>query len=415
MNNLTTPDVLIVGCGPSGMAAALELAKDEKKQILLVDRDDGAGGLPRFCDHPGFGWEYTRRLHSGPGFVRHMLNKIRQQKNIHVLLRATVTAIDSGPRVSLVSVEHGMMHVTPKAVLVATGVRESTRAARSICGHRPVDAFINTGQLQQMNMRGVTTLKGRRTLIVGTELVSFSALLSAREAGIHVAGMVEKETQIQSWPILKTGVETLLRVPVYTGTSIEFVEGNSRSVKAVNLRQDSKSISVHCDLIIMTGDWQADSFMAESSGLQVETVTRAISTDQHFRTENAGVFATGNVTHPVATTGQCANEGKKAGAVINNYLAGNIVEERAVVSLSARNADLMLSPQELDTGNLPETLMIRTTRSYQSVRLTVSQNGEPIHEFIVKGLKAFTGKKISLSEITHKLDLTRDMDFSLEA
>lgn len=418
MTNLDTPDVLIVGSGPSGMAAAIELAKDPNKTIQLVDRDDELGGLPRFCDHLGFGLEYTKRLQSGPVFVRYMLNKIKQYPNITVLARTTVTKIALGPTVSLISAELGMINCQPKAVLLATGVREATRAARTICGHRPQNGLINTGQLQQMNTRNVNNLQGRSAVILGTELVSFSALLSARKAGINIVGFIEKETRIQTFKLIKPIVEKILRTPIYTQSEVKFITGNSEQITAIEITRHKQTQSIPCDLVLMTGDWQADSFLAELSNVGVDIATRAISTDQYSRTNIPGVFATGNVTHPVATSGFCANEGKITGRIINNFLDNALPPQELVMSIKAAKNVLLTTPQQLHIANgiaeLPDFFDVRTSKSFDKARIIISQGDNVLSHYDVNNIMAYTRKKVPMSPIKHGLDLSQDLTITLE-
>lgn len=418
MFNLEKPDALIVGCGPSGMAAAIELAKDPKKQILLVDRDDQAGGLPRFCDHPGFGIEYSKRLHSGPAFVSYMLKKIAKFSNIKLLTRTTVTQLVSGPSAVLVSTEFGVINCNPKSILVATGVREATRASRMICGHRPNNSMINTGQLQQINHRNITSMKGRKAVILGTELVSFSALLSARQAGIKIIAFVEAEQNLQSFNIIKPVVEKILRVPIYTNTQVEFVKGDSNNIEAVQVITNGESHTIPCDMLILTGDWQGDSYISEQSGIKVDNATRAISTDQSLETNIAGIFATGNVTHPVETSGSCANEGKQAGVILNDFLSGKLAGKKQSISIEAGHNILLATPQKLhfsDIAELPQTILIRTEKSFTNVMVIFSQGDKELYRHKVKSLRAFTGKKIPLTDIKTQLNPTLALSIRLEA
>jgi thioredoxin reductase len=325
MAKIVDPEALIIGAGPCGIAAALELAKKSsrsKEAILIVDRDDGLGGFPRFCLHPGFGMEYTWRIQRGPAFVRSMLAKIARQPSIRVLSRTTATEIMDGPRVTIVSAEYGMMTLSPKVVLIATGVRESTRAERRIGGHRPSDGFVTTGELQQSIIRGVDTFRGRHALIVGSELVSFSALLSARRAGIRVVGMVEQKRYVQSFRWLKLGVESLMGIPVYTNATINRVAGNSDEIESIEISQGDRALSLVADLLIMTAAWQADSALAESSKIEVEPPTRRIITNERKETSRKGVFAAGNVARPITTAGRCARDGAEAAVSMAEYLVG---------------------------------------------------------------------------------------------
>ena len=147
-------DVVVVGAGPAGLAAAASLASRGVSRILVVDRDDEVGGLPRFCHHPGFGWEYTHRLDSGPGFVRRLLRAL-DPGAVTVATRTSVLTVRPGPEIEIVGVDCGHARLRPQAVVLATGVRERPRSARLVPGRRPGQGILTTGQLQQMAARGV--------------------------------------------------------------------------------------------------------------------------------------------------------------------------------------------------------------------------------------------------------------------
>ncbi len=322
-------DVLIVGSGPAGLAAALELARDENRQILVVDRDDAPGGLPHYAAHPGFGWEYTGQpWHTGHAFTAHMLQKIAARPNIRLLTRTTLLSLHPGPSATLLNPEAGEFSCAPRAILLATGTREAARAPRLIGGNRPEHAFLSTGFLQQWLTRGLPKpfpVHGAgRAVIVGTEWVAFSAWLSARKLGLHVTAFVEGQSRIQAPEVVGSGMSRFFGMPIYTSAVISGVESTPRGLAGVEIQQGEHRRFLPCEHIILTGGWQADSAEAEASGLDVQPATRSLIVDQFFRTSLRGVWACGNVLQPVLTSGLCARQGKAAGASVSRQLAGSI-------------------------------------------------------------------------------------------
>ncbi|MBM3524904.1 MAG: FAD-dependent oxidoreductase, partial [Alphaproteobacteria bacterium] len=146
--------VVIVGAGPAGLAAAHALVERGVRDIVVIDRDDAPGGLPRFCHHPGFGWEYTHRLETGPRFVNRLLGAV-DASAVRVVPRTTALAIHPGLEVEIVGVELGHARLRTRAVVLATGIRERPRSARLAPGRRPERGVMTTGQLQQLVARGV--------------------------------------------------------------------------------------------------------------------------------------------------------------------------------------------------------------------------------------------------------------------
>lgn len=311
-------EIIVIGAGPAGLAAAAALADRGVERILIVDRDDEPGGLPRFCSHLGFGWEYTHRLETGPGLVRRLLRRL-DSKTVTLLTRTSVLSIRGGPRVEIVSAKHGHMHVEPRAVLLATGIRERPRSARMVPGRRPAQGILTTGQLQQMVARGIP-VDGRRALVVGTEHVSFSILLTARHAGLEIVGMVGSENRVMSYAGAAL-VARAMGVQIYLSTVIDDITGAER-VEAVTLRGSSGQRSIACDTVIFSGDFIPDSALIPGSGIELASATSGPSVDQYGRTSASGIFAAGNVLRAVESSGFAAIEGARVGANAATYLEG---------------------------------------------------------------------------------------------
>src|SRR5690606_23940253 len=109
------PAVAIVGAGPAGLAAALALTRRDVAPGVVIERDEAPGGLPRFCRHPGFGWEYTHRLESGPRFAARLLAQLRDQP-IQILTRTSALALGAGPTLTITGPQTGPLELTPRAV-----------------------------------------------------------------------------------------------------------------------------------------------------------------------------------------------------------------------------------------------------------------------------------------------------------
>src|SRR5262245_1381882 len=129
------PRVLIVGAGPAGLAAAHALSQQGVGGILVIDRDDAPGGLPRFCHHPGFGLEYARWPYTGPGFARRLLRNL-DGADVRIQCRTTLLSLRDGPEAEVVGPLLGLRRLRPQAVILATGIRESNRGNLAVPGGR---------------------------------------------------------------------------------------------------------------------------------------------------------------------------------------------------------------------------------------------------------------------------------------
>ena len=314
------PTVLIIGGGPAGLRAAAELAPRVDGQVLVLERESTAGGIPRHSDHPGYGIRDLRRFISGPKYA-----KILRAKALHagatIVENATVT--DWAGDLSLaVTTPAGRITVTANAVVLATGARERPRAARLIPGDRSRGVY-TTGHLQNLVHRGHEKI-GRRAVIVGSELVSFSAAMTLKHVGCRTVLMTTEYPKPDSYwlfarvglPYFRTKVATRTRVvsiigrPEVTGVEIENIDTGERRV-------------VNCDTVILTGDWIGDNELARAAGLELDRGSRSPLVDAALRTSRPGVFAIGNLVHPVDTADIAALDGAAVAEHVLAYLKGS--------------------------------------------------------------------------------------------
>ena len=373
--------VVIVGTGPAGLAAARTLTARRVHPVLVVDRDDGPGGLPRYCQHLGFGWEYTGRLESGARFARHLLSDL-DASGCRVVTRTTVLKIRPGPAVEMVGPETGLIELRPRAVILATGIRERPRAARLVPGGRPERGVLTTGQLQQMVTRGVP-LSGKRAVVVGSEHVSFSALLTARHGGMRVAAMVEPGERILSFPIAGPIARVLFGVSIRLRTSVEDIFGREK-VEGIVVRGPEGKETIACDSVVFTGDFVPDAPLVRASNIEIDPYTGGPVIDQMMRTSMSGVFAAGNLLRPVETSGVAALEGARAGACVAAYLRETLEMPGRHVPIGLGDGIRYLVPQRWslderepeDAPILRPSLRVKTDQPKSRVVLSVG--GVPV-------------------------------------
>jgi NADPH-dependent 2,4-dienoyl-CoA reductase/sulfur reductase-like enzyme len=341
------PEILIIGAGPAGLAAALAMAERGVRDIVIIDRDDAPGGLPRFCRHPGFGWEYARRPLSGPGFVRYLLHRL-ERFSIPIYLGTTMLSLAPGPTVTLTGPKTGYRKGAPKVVLIATGIREANRGNRVIVGPRPEFGVLTTGQLQQAVARGARFPDWmRRVAVVGTEHVAFSAIWTAHEAGLKVTTLLGPEDRIQSFAIAGWAAR-LFGIGVRVGCSDFRIEGDGQRLSAIIAKTASGRIVVPCDGVVFTGNWIPEIAAFGAEGPLIDSRTRGPVIDQAMRTSISGIFAAGNVLHPVESSGWAALEGQRAGALVAKYLEGKISAQQGMNEIKVGSGLEYIVPQRWD-------------------------------------------------------------------
>jgi thioredoxin reductase len=290
--------VAIVGGGPSGLSAAIELRRLGVGHVTVYEREQRAGGIPRHTNHLGFGIRDLHRVMSGPRYARTLVGHVRSA-GVHLRLGTPVFSLDD---------------IDADAVVLATGARERPRAARLVPGDRPA-GILTTGSLQQLAMAGQRV--GTRAVIVGAEHVSFSAILTLAHVGCRSVAMVTPLPRHQSYGVVKLAAASLRRVPVLTGVDVAEIIGRRR-VEHVMLT-DGRQID--CDTVVFTGCWIPDNELARRSGLTMNPAIKGPTVDATFRTSREDVFAIGNLVHRVAAADRCALDGKAVAAAVVRSLA----------------------------------------------------------------------------------------------
>ena len=330
-------DVLIAGAGPAGLAAAIELRKLGVGDVLAVDREQEAGGIPRHCAHTGYGVRDLHRLMTGPAYARHY-RLAASAAGVTVRTGTTLTgwqgagwqgsgwqgvapAQQAGMMTATLTSQSGIEDVQARAVLLATGCRERPRSARLVPGSRPA-GVMTTGELQQRVYLHRQRLAGR-ALIVGAEHVSFSAMLTLMHAGAEVTALVTDLPRHQSFAAFRLGAQLRWRVPVWTRTTLSGIAGRDE-VSAVMLRdeRDGSARTVPCELVVFTGGWIPDHELARMAGAELDPGTRGPAVDTALSTSVPGMFAAGNLVHAAETADIAALSGRHAAARVAAYLAG---------------------------------------------------------------------------------------------
>jgi ribosome-binding factor A len=216
--------VAVIGGGPSGLTAAAALAPLVDGEVLVLEREALTGGIPRHSDHLGYGMRDLKRFVSGPAYARTLTDTARDA-GARLETEAMVTGW-GGERTLEVTSPRGRQVVEADAVVLATGARERPRPARLIPGDRP-DGIYTTGQLQNL-VHVQQAAVGSRAVVVGAELVSWSAVLTLRESGCATVAMVSSHPHSESYAAFRIPGRALLRGPVLTRSRVVSVDGKQR-------------------------------------------------------------------------------------------------------------------------------------------------------------------------------------------
>jgi thioredoxin reductase len=376
-NTFERVDVAIIGGGPAGLTTAAALAPLVDGRVLVLEREAQMGGIPRHSDHLGYGLRDMRRFLSGPAYARRLTDAALEAGAV-LETEAMVTGW-SGERAMEVTSPRGRRVVGADAVVLATGARERPRPARWIPGDRPVGVY-TTGQLQNIvhvQHAGV----GTRAVVVGAELVSWSAVVTLRQAGCATAAMLTPQPRAEAYAAFRILGRALLRGPVLARTRLVGIEGRARvqSVVVENVDTGTRN-TIECDTVILTGDWIPDHELARTAWLAMDPATRGPLVDAGLRTSKPGVFAVGNLLHPVDTADGAALDGRHVAPRVRAWLDG---ESRVTPGprVRARPPFRWVTPQLIATDGAvaPRGDLLFWLDSYHRLpRLRASQDGRII-------------------------------------
>jgi thioredoxin reductase len=370
-------EVLVIGGGPSGLSAAAALSP--ACRVLVLDREVEAGGIPRHSHHTGYGVRDLRTVTTGPKYARRLVDAARTA-GVDIRTEAMVTGWAGGRTVE-VTTPQGRITVTADAVVLATGARERPRTARLIAGDRPA-GVLTTGLLQNLvhlQHRAV----GTRAVVVGSELVSWSAVLTLREAGCSTVLMTTERSHGESYAALRVPASVGLRVPVATRTRVVRIVGRDR-VEGVDVQDLVTGLRRHvpCDVVVMTGDWIPDHELARLAGVELDPGTLGPQVDARLRTSQPGVFAIGNLVHPVDTADVAAIDGRHVASSVRRWFDGGAASTPAPgVPLVADPPFTWVAPNLVRPGDgapARRRILLWTDERRLAPRIAVHQDGREI-------------------------------------
>lgn len=333
-------DVLILGGGPAGLSCAHALRGFGVHSAVVLEREGELGGIPRHCGHLGFGLREFGKVYSGSDYAKRLAD---EALGADLRPRMTVLKLEPGGLVRATG-PNGAEDFQAKAVVLAFGARETPRSARLISGGRPF-GVMNTGALQQLvYLHGKCPFE--RPVVIGSELVAFSTLLTLRHAGIKPLAIIEENERITAHQPGKWIARLGFGVPVLTSTRLIRIIGRQK-VTAVELDRGFGPERLECDGVILTGRFRPETALIAPSHVEIDPGTGGPSIDAYFRCSDHHYFAAGNVLRGIETAGQCWREGKAVAEMVMARLENRLPLRQPDARVTLRGPLAYVYPQRI--------------------------------------------------------------------
>ena len=394
-------DIVIIGGGPAGMAAAVSAYDAGCKDVVILDREPRLGGILMQCIHNGFGLHKLGRELTGPEYAAVYAEKVAE-RNIKVYTETMVTDL-SPEKIVTARNRQGILKIRAKAVILAMGCRERSRGALNICGSRPAGVY-SAGTAQKLvNCMGYQV--GKRVVILGSGDIG---LIMARRMSFEGA-KVEAVCEVMPYSggLTRNIVQCLedFGIPLYLSTTVVEIHGRKRleGVTIAQVDEHRKPIEetkryIPCDTLLLSVGLIPENELTRAAGIPIDPVTNGALVDEHCQTRIPGIFACGNVLQVHDLVDYVSEEAERAGLGAVQYVKDAAADGDAIRTLPGNGVRYVL-PQTVHKGDEDVSLFLRVTQPFKNVKFTVT-DGETVL-LTAKRLKAAPGE---MEKLTLKSD-----------
>jgi NADPH-dependent 2,4-dienoyl-CoA reductase/sulfur reductase-like enzyme len=342
-------DVAVIGSGPAGLTAAIHAHKSGARKVLLLEREEGLGGILKQCIHNGFGLEQFKQDYTGPEYAERLTKEL-QKTGVQCLLNTLVTDLSLDRVITALSPEHGALEIKAKSIVLAMGCRERTRASVGIPGTRPAGIFTAGVAQRFVNIDGY--LPGKKIVILGSGDIGLIMARRLMLEGASVIGVYE----IMNYPGgLKRNVVQCLNdfdIPLHLSHTVTEIRGKERVEGVIISKVDSDLNPVEgseqlikCDTLLLSVGLIPENELSKKAGVELSAATGGPVTTEIMETSVSGIFTCGNVSTVFDLVDYVAQTGAAAGTCAARYASGSLSGNRESVDIVAGENVRVLFPQ----------------------------------------------------------------------